>query len=127
MPPGDFLSWQSIKQGCKGKVFWRDALFYLYRVLYSAKNIPGLIKAYGGFRDSSGSNIKLLIAGEMKWRSDDLDSALKSSPYKDDIIFTGRVSDENLRKLTASAFAMVYVSFFEGFGLPCLSMKCECR
>jgi glycosyltransferase involved in cell wall biosynthesis len=45
---------------------------------------------------------------------------------KEDIIFTGRVTDEELFRITASALAQVYVSHFEGFGIPVLeAMQCD--
>ena len=38
--------------------------------------------------------------------------------FNDDIIFSGRLSGEDLHKVIASALAMTYVSYFEGFGIP---------
>ena len=38
--------------------------------------------------------------------------------HKQDVIFSGYVSDEELAKLYASAYCLCYVSVFEGFGLP---------
>jgi glycosyltransferase involved in cell wall biosynthesis len=38
--------------------------------------------------------------------------------FKNDVLFTGYLSNEDLAKVTASAFAMCYVSLFEGFGIP---------
>ena len=44
---------------------------------------------------------------------------------KDDVIFTGRLSAEDLHQVTAAAVASVYVSYFEGFGIPILeAFKC---
>ena len=46
--------------------------------------------------------------------------------FKDDVIFTGHLATEELSRIVASSFAMVYVSVFEGFGIPVLeAMKCE--
>ncbi len=38
--------------------------------------------------------------------------------FKDEVIFTGRVSDQDLNSLMGAALANVYVSTFEGFGIP---------
>ena len=38
--------------------------------------------------------------------------------FKHEVIFTGRVSDEDLNDLMGAAVANVYVSTFEGFGIP---------
>jgi glycosyltransferase involved in cell wall biosynthesis len=36
----------------------------------------------------------------------------------DDIFLTGRISNEQLALLMASAFALTFVPFYEGFGIP---------
>jgi glycosyltransferase involved in cell wall biosynthesis len=42
-----------------------------------------------------------------------------------EVIFLGHLSLENLTKVTASAFALTYVPYFEGFGIPLVeAMKC---
>ena len=68
----------------------------------------------------------MLVVGSRKWWTEDMQKALEESEFKDEIIFTGRVPDEDLRLITASALALVYASFFEGFGIPLLeAMYCE--
>ena len=50
---------------------------------------------------------------------------VNSSPYKDEVIFTGYLKDEDLPKYYAGASIMLYLSLFEGFGLPVLeAMSC---
>ena len=45
---------------------------------------------------------------------------------KDDVMFVGRLSAEDLHKVTAAALASVYVSYFEGFGIPILeAFRCD--
>lgn len=38
--------------------------------------------------------------------------------FGNEVIFTGRLSDKGLNEIVASAFAMTYVPYFEGFGIP---------
>ncbi|HXK60950.1 MAG TPA: glycosyltransferase [Acidobacteriota bacterium] len=46
--------------------------------------------------------------------------------YKKDVVFAGRVSAEELGRLTGACLALAYVSFFEGFGIPLLEgMSCD--
>ena len=40
--------------------------------------------------------------------------------YKRDVIFVGRVEATELSRLLGAAQALVYVSLFEGFGIPIL-------
>ncbi len=46
--------------------------------------------------------------------------------YKNDVVFCGRVDTKELHLLLASAYALTYVPFFEGFGIPVLeAMYCH--
>jgi glycosyltransferase involved in cell wall biosynthesis len=50
---------------------------------------------------------------------------LEASPYSGDIIFTGSVSQEILRRLYGGAEALTFVPWFEGFGIPVVeAMRC---
>ena len=47
-------------------------------------------------------------------------------PYKDDVKWVGYMNVEELSQVTGAAYAMVYPSFFEGFGIPILeALKCD--
>jgi len=95
--------------------------------LQPRKNIKGLILAFEQFKKSTGSDNKLFIVGKAAYRSEELFALKEKSEYNRDILFTGRVeSVEELNYMIASSEAMVYVPFFEGFGIPCLeAMRCE--
>ena len=62
--------------------------------------------------------MKLLIAGRLAWQYDDVLTKLKSYKYRDDVVLLDYLPDDQLMKITAAAYAVVYTSFFEGFGLP---------
>jgi glycosyltransferase involved in cell wall biosynthesis len=52
---------------------------------------------------------------------------ISSSPFYQDIVFTGYLPDEHLPLAYGRADVFVYPSLFEGFGLPCLeAMACGC-
>jgi glycosyltransferase involved in cell wall biosynthesis len=38
--------------------------------------------------------------------------------FKNDVVFTGRVSTEELHDIFGAALALTFVPFFEGFGIP---------
>lgn len=85
------------------------------------KNIIGLIKAFELFKKShspSAANHKLLIAGSKGWLCEDIFYAADHSAWKDDIIFTGFIADEDKTYLYNLASLFVYPSFYEGFGFP---------
>ena len=85
--------------------------------LHPRKNLTGLFRAFDMFR-LSGGNTKLLIVGEKRWWTDDIKNVYNKMQHRDDVILTGWVSTGELNKIIGSAVAMVYPSFFEGFGIP---------
>lgn len=90
------------------------------------KNLINLFKAFDLFKDKESSSFKLIIAGAKKWWADDIKQTYMKMKHIDDVIFTDRVSTEELNKLISAAHAMTYVSLFEGFGIPLLeAMHCE--
>jgi glycosyltransferase involved in cell wall biosynthesis len=86
--------------------------------LHPRKNLINLFTAFDLFKTQTGSPYKLLIAGGRQWWTRELQTSFDKMKHKKDVIFTGRVSEDTLHRLTASAFALTYVSFFEGFGIP---------
>jgi glycosyltransferase involved in cell wall biosynthesis len=52
--------------------------------------------------------------------------AYESLQHKQDVIFPGHLSRNDLSRLMGGALALVYVSFFEGFGIPIVeAMNCD--
>ena len=55
-----------------------------------------------------------------------LQKAIETVPDKNEIIFTGRLSEEELFQVTGAALALTYVPYFEGFGIPIVeAMACD--
>ena len=82
------------------------------------KNVPGLLQSFDIFKEKSRLPHKLLIVGEAMHLTGEVDTCLKEMKYRDDVIFCGRQSVENLHLILASAEALVFIPFFEGFGIP---------
>ncbi len=93
--------------------------------IHQRKNLPNMLNAYTKFRKSSSVEIKFVIAGARRWWNEEMENAFEQSEFKRDILFIGRVNDDELPKLTGSAFALLFASRFEGFGIPIIeAMKC---
>ena len=84
------------------------------------KNIAGLIRAYGLFRDANSNfkDIKLVIAGSRGWKFADIFREWGESKYRADIKFIGYVDKDDKAYLYNLASLFVYPSFYEGFGFP---------
>jgi glycosyltransferase involved in cell wall biosynthesis len=84
------------------------------------KNLLTLVRAFEQI-----ANIQLVIAGQKGWLSDDLMAYLDRSEIRERVLFTGHLSDDDLRALYSSCRVFVYPSLYEGFGLPLLeAMAC---
>lgn len=92
--------------------------FLFIGTLHQRKNIANLLKAFDRFRIQSQSDYRLVLAGTKRWWTKEMESAFESMSYNNEVVFTGRIPDQDLYLLTGSAFAVTYVSLFEGFGIP---------
>lgn len=88
--------------------------------LHPRKNLARLFTAFDRFKSRNKNDVKLVIVGEKRWWTEPIQKAFSAMSCKDDVIFTGRLSAEDLHQVTAAAVASVYVSYFEGFGIPIL-------
>ena len=89
------------------------------------KNIAGLISAFNLFRKNSGLNHKLVLTGGRLYLNREADKVIKVSPFREDIILTGQMKHEELRIVYSSATALVFIPWFEGFGIPAAeAMRC---
>lgn len=100
--------------------------FVYVGAIHPRKNLLNLLKAFSIFKRRLQSSFKLVLAGRLAWKNDEFIELLKTYKYKDDVVLTGYIEEKELADLTASAYALVYPSFFEGFGVPVLEgMKCN--
>ena len=114
---------EQTRQTCsKGQPF-----FMFVGAIHPRKNLVNLFQAFDLFKQQTNSTAKLLIVGRKAWKSDEITKAFNDMKYQSDVIFTGRVSDEELRLLYGAAMANVYVPTLEGFGIPIVeAQKCDC-
>lgn len=109
---------EKFAQGC--------SYFFFVGTLHPRKNLVNLFGAFDQFKKNDTGSTKLLLAGARMWWTDEIKVAYESMEHRDHVIFTGRVSDRELASLMASALALTYVSYFEGFGIPILeAFECD--
>ena len=120
-PVDEFTKEQTKKKFSEGKNY-----FLFVGAMNPRKNIPALITAFDDFKKETKSDFKLVLAGPHFYGVNDVYKTIDGCEYKNDIIFTGRLTDEDLAKVMASAFALTFVPYFEGFGIPLVeAMQCE--
>ena len=83
------------------------------------------LKAYVELKEEYNIQEKMVIVGKKGFNSDIIYNFVNQSKFKDDIIFTGYLQDEDLPLIYSGAKVMIYLSLYEGFGLPVLeAMSC---
>ncbi len=92
--------------------------FVFVGALHPRKNLEGLFKAFDLYKQRSSSNNKLVIVGNKQRWTRSIKQAYENMQFKKDVIFLGHLSPDRLNEVVASSIAMVYVSYFEGFGIP---------
>jgi glycosyltransferase involved in cell wall biosynthesis len=89
------------------------------------KNLLTLVRAFEEILEAREPALQLVIAGQRGWMIEDLLKHVKASFAANRIVFTGYLSDDELRALYSSCTLFVYPSLYEGFGLPPLeAMAC---
>ena len=94
--------------------------FLFVGALHPRKNVAGLLRAFDVFKTKSDSPAKLLIVGGEMHKTGEISESWQKMQFKNDVVFTGRVSQEELFGIYAAALAFTFVPFFEGFGIPIL-------
>ncbi len=90
------------------------------------KNMTNMFKAFDAFKKANNNKTQLLIVGEKRWWTAPIKEAFESMEHKSEVTFTQRLSNEELNSVLASALCLIYVSYFEGFGLPILeAFQCQ--
>ena len=94
--------------------------------IHPRKNITNLLKAFQLFKDENRANYKLVLVGEKFFLTKPMEEQLNRMKNKQDVIFTGRLSPSQLNNVIGASWAMTFVPYFEGFGIPVLeAMTCD--
>ena len=102
--------------------------FLSVSTLEPRKNFETVIRAFAAFvRDNPARPANLVLVGNAGWQTHPLFDALgqQDAELRARIFTTGYVADADLAALYAGATAFIYLSLYEGFGLPVLeAMQC---
>lgn len=102
---------------------WRIALedrpyFIVLGSIHPRKNLSNVLRAFTHFKNEVSDDTCLLIVGRMAWKTTQIKALFEKHPYRDSILFTGYLDDLEMFKAMKGSLGLVYVSLFEGFGLP---------
>jgi glycosyltransferase involved in cell wall biosynthesis len=91
--------------------------FYTVSSLAKHKNLITLLKAFKILKDQGHSEI-LLITGVKVNAVNEVMDYIRENDLKDNIIYTGFISDEDRNALYDNCKTFLFPSVFEGFGMP---------
>jgi len=95
------------------------AQYLLYvGTLEPRKNLDGILAAYSRLPSSIREGCPLLLAGSAGWQHEAIDRLVRGHGLQAQVRALGYQDDQALAMLYAGARALVWPSFYEGFGLP---------
>ncbi len=106
------------KQETKEKYADGNEFFYFVGSIHKRKNLGNMFKAFDIFKTKTGSKARFIIIGDRRDWKGELEDIYLNLEHKEDIVFTGRLEAEEINKIANSAIALMFVSQFEGFGIP---------
>jgi glycosyltransferase involved in cell wall biosynthesis len=87
--------------------------------LHPHKNVDRLLHAFCAFR-SEHPNYRLALVGAKGFHSEAIERLIEELGLADSVEVTGWIDREDLYRIYGQAYAFVYPSTFEGFGMPIL-------
>lgn len=97
-----------------------DPFFVVIGTIHPRKNIENTLKAFSIFLNKINKPYKLILIGDFLWNNSSNFNLIRELKIESQVIFAGRLSDEETNDILASAEALLFMSYFEGFGIPIL-------
>ncbi len=98
-----------------------EKFFLFIGAIKERKNVLGIVESFNTFKKNHQNNYRLVIAGNGSGAYyGKIIKFIEENNLKNDVIFLGQITDNQLSCLYKKAEALVYPSFIEGFGFPVL-------
>jgi len=107
-----------LKQLTRSEIERLDYLLYV-GAIEPRKNLQTAIKVFDLLiKKEPYRDFKFLIVGRAGWKNEKIFSLVKTLNLENNVIFVGFVEDADLPVFYSAAKVFVYLSLYEGFGLP---------
>jgi len=97
-----------------------EAYFLFLGTLEPRKNPLHILEAFHLFKEKTKSPLKLVFAGKKGWLYQDVLHYIEKHDLSKEVVFTGYVSEEEKLALLQHTKAFLFLSVYEGFGIPAL-------
>jgi glycosyltransferase involved in cell wall biosynthesis len=88
--------------------------------IHPRKNLLNQLLAFFSFRERVEGDLVFVVVGSDFYGGEEVRKQISRSPFGEDVIFLGKRNLDELLQIYGAAFALSYVSYFEGFGIPLL-------
>lgn len=113
------------QQDVKNRLTGGKNYFVYVGSIHPRKNIVRLLLAFEKFKTATDSDFCLLLVGRKAWDFKAVEEVYAQMKHRGDVKFLGHIPPQELGQIVGASFAMVYVSLFEGFGIPIVeAMNC---
>lgn len=103
-------------------------ILFVGTIDHPGRNLINLVKAYETLRQMDGYRGKLILTGRDGKGAEIVKEYIGNSQYKNDIIVTGYITDDELLAFYSCCDVFCYLSLYEGFGMPPVeAMSCGAR
>lgn len=109
---------QEEQQKVREKYTSGNPYFLFVSAIHKRKNLANILRAFDDFKTATKSEVRFVVVGARAGMQGDIDAVYQQMRHSSDVIFTGRLSANELSMVLASSMALVYASLFEGFGIP---------
>ncbi len=92
-----------------------DKLILFEGTVEPRKNLLTLMRAFDQLMNATDLRPQLVIAGQKGWLTEELYAYVEQSALSNRVLFTGYISDADLRALYSTCSVAVYPSPYEGF------------
>ena len=106
----------------------KDYLLYVGTIDHPGKNAMNVIKAFEELKNCNKYSGQLILAGMPGAGFKVVKEYVAKSKYKENIVITGFVTDEELVALYSECDVFCFISLYEGFGIPPLeALSCGAK
>jgi glycosyltransferase involved in cell wall biosynthesis len=111
----------------RGKYDLPQEYFLYVGSLNRRKNVPAMVRAFLTAKKKAGSKSVLALTGRPGWGAEELRAEIQAAQPGEAVRFLGFVPDDDLAPLYSGALGLLFVTLYEGFGLPAVeAFACGC-
>jgi glycosyltransferase involved in cell wall biosynthesis len=109
----------------KKKISDGEDFFIFVSSIHPRKNLENTFKAFDLYKEKTGSTEKLVLVGDKYFWPNYIKNVFDNMKHQKEVVFTGHLKEDKLSEVLAAAKCLLYVSYFEGFGIPIIeAMAC---